>query len=244
VRTFNTASRALRAPDPGWPPFMRRRRATATLTVGRRSLRPWLAGGQGTVARRAPAAFLWPLRATSAPTRTHPRSRSHGQCPATSVVARGLQTWPSLRRPHPEALQDQPQGRACGASPCFAERRPLRPSLVRDSRGACRRDGQDRALAHPVAAVCSNRPGLSRLIAGHRHQKSARQAPPWPHWPYLLSSGSRVRILPAHQAKLPCRRRSETGSHPRYEWKPTPVDSLPGSAASALKSRCSSPPLE
>jgi hypothetical protein len=46
-----------------------------------------------------------------------------------------LQTGPSLRRPHPEALQDQPQGRACGASLCFAERRPLRLSLVRDSRG-------------------------------------------------------------------------------------------------------------
>ena len=38
---------ALRAPGRGWPPFMRERRATAALTVERRSVRPSLAGHQG-----------------------------------------------------------------------------------------------------------------------------------------------------------------------------------------------------
>ena len=58
-------------------------------------------------------------------------------------MVRGLQEGPSLRRPHPEALQDQPQGRAYGASLRFAPRTPLRLSLARDSGGAYRRDGQD-----------------------------------------------------------------------------------------------------
>jgi len=57
------------APDPGWPPYMQERRTPQTLTVDWRGIRPQLAGRQGTVTLRAPAAFLWPLRATSAPSR-------------------------------------------------------------------------------------------------------------------------------------------------------------------------------
>jgi hypothetical protein len=65
------------APGRGWPPSMRKRRAMAALTVKRRSVRPQLAGHQGTVARRGAGCLPLALRATSAPARTHPRDRSH-----------------------------------------------------------------------------------------------------------------------------------------------------------------------
>src|SRR6266702_4179609 len=79
---------------------MQERRAPQALTVGGRGIRPQLAGRQGTVTLRAPAAFLWPLRATSAPWRNStPRPTARGGA-VTPAVVRGL---PSLRHPHSEA---------------------------------------------------------------------------------------------------------------------------------------------
>jgi hypothetical protein len=98
------------------PPYMQERRATNALMERRRSIRPQLAGHRGD--GRAPRAGCLPLalRATLAPARTQPRARPHGRGAATSALARGTARGPSLRRPHPEALQDHGQGRAYGAS--------------------------------------------------------------------------------------------------------------------------------
>ena len=102
--------------------------------MGRRSSRPQLVGRQGD--RDAPGAGCLPLAPSGhvgAVAQLSPAGRPHGRRAATSAVVRALQEGPSLRRPHPEALQDQAQGRACGASLRFAPRRPLRLSLDRDS---------------------------------------------------------------------------------------------------------------
>jgi hypothetical protein len=112
---------------PGWPPCVREHRATDVLAERRRNSGPQLAGRQGKVARRASAAFLWPLRATSAPSRTRPRGRPDGQRAVTSAVVRWLQEGPSLRRLDPEALQDHGQGRSL-RSRLSAPLRELRPA--------------------------------------------------------------------------------------------------------------------
>jgi hypothetical protein len=87
------------------------------------------------------AAFLWPCRATSGPTSTHPpRATARAVRRNVSSSARGHGGGPSLLRPHREALQDHGQGRTsslrCGLS-------TLTVSLGRNSIGAYRRDGQD-----------------------------------------------------------------------------------------------------
>src|SRR5262245_6958576 len=67
----------------------------------------------------APGAGCLPLAPSGhvgAVAQLNPGDRPHEQRTATAAMVRGLQEGPSLRRPHPEALQDQPQRRACGAS--------------------------------------------------------------------------------------------------------------------------------
>lgn len=118
-------------------------------------MRPQLVGLQGeTVARRASAAFLWPWRATSAPASTHPRpSIARAGHRNVSTSARGHDGGPSVRRPHREALQDQPLGRSLRSRRCAMPSAPLRLSLDRDSLGTYRRNGRVRTPATPVATT-------------------------------------------------------------------------------------------
>jgi hypothetical protein len=105
------------APGRGRPPFMQERHAIDPLTVGRRSVGPQVADRQGDC--DAPGDGCLPLAPSGhvgAVTQLNSSGRPPGQRAATSAVVRGLQEGPSLRRPHSEALQDQAQGRTCGAS--------------------------------------------------------------------------------------------------------------------------------
>ena len=124
--------RAERA-GPGWPPIWKRR-APSALAAGRRSFRPY-GGRMGIVARRAPAAFLWPVGHVGA---------AALQCPGPTVrasrrnVSAGARTQegPSLRRPilKPRKIAVKGALRARFA-------RPWTANLGEDSSGAYRRDG-------------------------------------------------------------------------------------------------------
>ena len=187
---------ALCAPGRGWPPFMRKRRTTAALTVERRCVPPvagWPLGDRG-----APGAGCLPLAPSGhvgADAHSPPRPTTWAARRNVSGGARGLQTGPSLRRPHSEALRARGQDRSLALASLRDPFGPLDRSAA-GIQGRLSEEWPGPSATPPVAAVCSNRPGPSRLIAGHEHYKSARHAPSWPHGPYLLSSGSRVRILP------------------------------------------------
>ena len=171
------------------------------LSSGAASAHRWLATGGPRRARRRLPSFgpFGPRRRRRA---TRPRGRPHGQRAATSAVVRELQEGPSLRRPHPEALQDQPQGRACGASLRFAPRRPLRLSLVRDSEGAYRRNGQVRILATSVATSCSKHPESCGSEMDTWRGSCPRRALSRSVCVYFVSRGSRP---PTQGAMLLCR---------------------------------------
>ena len=172
VRTCSTYNfkDALRAPGRGWPPFMQSAPRDGGADCEGRWVRPKLAGHQGN--RGAPGAGCRPLarRAASAPARTHPRGRRTGCSPQRQRWRAVLQTGPSLRRPYSEALRAHGQERSLRSRRC-AIPSGLWTAPTQGFRGACRRDGQDRALPHPVAAICSNRPSLSQLITGHWSKK-------------------------------------------------------------------------
>ena len=98
------------------------------------------------------------------------RQRAHSPHAGPIWLARQRQRWraccrkwPSILRPHPEALQDHGQGRACGARRCAIPSGPWTVILVRDSGGAYRMDGQGPGTGPgSVAGWCSNRPALWR----------------------------------------------------------------------------------
>jgi hypothetical protein len=102
VRTCSTYNfkGALRAPGRGWPPFMRKRRTTAALTVERRCVPPvagWSPGDRG-----APGAGCLPLAPSG-----HVGADAHsalaadrtGSAPQRQQWRAGLQARPFLRRP-------------------------------------------------------------------------------------------------------------------------------------------------
>ena len=140
---------------------MRKRRAMVALTVERRSFRPQLAGHLGAVARRAPAAFLWPFGPRRRRRALSPRGRPHGQRAATSAVARGIASGAIPPAPDSEALQDRGQGRACGTSLAGASADPGPRVLARIHR---RQSGgwPGPSVAGSVAGSCSNRPASPR----------------------------------------------------------------------------------
>ena len=164
VRTCSTYNfkGALRAPGRCWPPPMTKRRAMVALTVERRSFRPQLAGHLGAVARRAPAAFLWPFGPRRRRRALGPRGRPHGQRAATSAVARGIASGVIPPAPDPEALQDRGQGRTCGASLAGASANPGPRVLTRIHPAPV--GGMARSELGPgfVAGSCSNQPASSR----------------------------------------------------------------------------------
>ena len=150
---------------------MTKRRAMAALSVERRSFRPRPAGQQGD--RDAPGRWLpsfGPSGHVGASAHSTPAADRTGSAPQRQRSRAVLQTGPSLRRRilKPCVLAVKIARCARVAARSLRASGPLRR---RDSEDACRRDGQDRALPHPVAAICSSRPGLSRLIAGHGSKK-------------------------------------------------------------------------
>ena len=119
--------------------------------------RPWRAG------RRLPSFGPGgPRRRRRALT---PPATARAARPNIGSGARGHGGGPSLRRPHREALQDQPLGRSLRSRRCAMPLAPLRLSLGRDSLGANRRDGRVRTLAGPVATACSKHPEPCRSQA-------------------------------------------------------------------------------
>jgi hypothetical protein len=144
VKTFFTVIKGARsAPDrAGRHTGMAPR--DAPLTEWRRSTRPQLAGRRGNpyrAGRRLPS--FGPSGHVGAGAHSPPRSTAQATRRNFSGGARGHGARPSLRRPHCEALQDHGQGRT---SPLRCGRSTLTVSLGRDSIGAYRRDGPDRAL--------------------------------------------------------------------------------------------------
>ena len=108
---------------------------------------------RGTVARRGAGCLPLALRAASAPPRTHPRGRPHGLLAATSAVARGaangaIPSGARILKPCVLAVKIARCARVAARS-----LRASGPLRRRDSEGAWRRDGQDRALPMP----CSRR---------------------------------------------------------------------------------------
>ena len=119
------------------------RRAQDALTSSAAQLPPvdGLALNRGTVARLAPPAALRPCRATAASARTQPpRPTERAGRRYGSAMARGLQTGPSLRRPHPEALRARGQGRSLRSRRCAIPSGPW-TATPQGFRGY-RRDGQ------------------------------------------------------------------------------------------------------
>ena len=155
------------APGGGWPPHRdSAARANRRLERGAASARSWSASRGETVARRAPAAFLLALAGhVGAGEHSPPPATARAARPNIGSGARGHGGGPSLRRPHREALQDQPLGRSLRSRRCAMPLAPLRLSLGRDSLGANRRDGRVRTLAGPVATACSNHPEPCRSQA-------------------------------------------------------------------------------
>src|SRR5262249_30989801 len=217
VRTCSTYNFKGRAPRAG--PGLTAVHARAPRDSGadcRAAQRPRIAGWPSED-RGAPGAGCLPLAHSG-----HVGAGAHsalatdhmGSAPQRHRWRAGLQTAPSLRRPHSEALRARGQDRSRALA---SLRDPFGP-LDRSATGIQGRLSErwpGPSATPPVAGVCSNRPGLPRLIAGHGHYKSARHAPSWLHWPYLLSSGSRVRILPGAPAKYPGQPSSCAARHDR-----------------------------
>ena len=120
---------------------MQERRAPEALIVGRRHIRPQLAGRQGTVTRQAPAAFLWPFGPRRRRRALTPAADRAGARRNVSGGARGR------KRGHPSGARIlKPcvlavKGARCArvAARSLQDPGPLRR---RDSGGAYRRDGR------------------------------------------------------------------------------------------------------
>ena len=118
-------------------------------------------------ARRAPAAFLWPLRATSAPTRTHPprptaRTTRRNVSDGARCCKRGHPSGARILKPCVLAVTIARCARVAARS-----LRASGPLRRRDSGAPVGGMARSERCPWPVAAICSNRPGLSRLITGH-----------------------------------------------------------------------------
>jgi hypothetical protein len=101
------------APSRGWPPPMQERRATAALAVGRRSVRPELAGRYGdrdAPGRRLPS--FGPSGHVGAGAHSPPWPTAQAARRNVSGGARCCKSGAIPPAPDPEALQDQPQGRS------------------------------------------------------------------------------------------------------------------------------------
>jgi len=140
---------------------MRKRRATATLTVDRRIFCPQLAGHQGTVARRAPAALLRPFG---------PRRRRRALTPETDRP--GSTPRRQLRR----AVLQAGLARPPAAGPRLLPQPLTRPDV-----------GHRRALDQPLAAPllraellgCRFSVGrIAKTYRGESYQQAPRQHPP------------------------------------------------------------------
>jgi len=192
--------------------------------------------------RGAPGAGCLPLAPSGhvgAGAHLVPATEHMGSAPQRQRWRAGLQTGPSLRRPHSEALRARGQDRSLALASLRDPFGPLDRSAA-GIQGRLSEGWPGPSATPPVAAVGSSRPGLSRLIAGHEYDKSARHAPSWPHWPYLRSSGSRVRILPG--APLPGAP-GTTPSQTKISRRLTPTfDPAKGGAGSPAVAATSPPP--
>jgi len=208
------------------------------LSSGAASAHSWLATrGPRRAGRRLPSfGPFGPRRRRRA---LSPAAGHMGSAPQRQRWRAGLQTGPSLRRPHSEALRARGQDRSLALASLRDPFGPLDRSAA-GIQGRLSEGWPGPSATPPVAAVCSSRPGLSRLIAGHEYYKSARHAPSWPHWPYLWSSGSRVRILPG--APLPGAP-GTTPSQTKISRRLTPTfDPAKGGAGSPAVAATSPPP--
>jgi hypothetical protein len=129
------------APCRGSPPRMQERRAAAALAGKRRCVRPQLAGHQGGPWRAgASAAFLWPFGPRRRRRALSPAANRTGSAPQRQRWRAMLQTGPSLRRPHSEALRAHGQERSLRSRGC-AIPSGLWTAAPQGFRGAYRRDG-------------------------------------------------------------------------------------------------------